>query len=122
MKKILCLLFFVFGYVSFGQNPIFTNRLTPNLSSGKFKPFSFQINFNKNDLFSKADNLTIYNPVTNLNDNYYILGRTYTISTIKSIPSNGFIGPRIDSLNPSGTKDFGSAVALGVLNFIFGKL
>ncbi len=94
----------------------------PNLSSVNFKPVSFQINFNKKDMFYKANNLTIYNSVTNLNDNYYLLGKTYKMSTTKSFPIYGCEGQRIDSFNPSGTKDFGSALVLGVLNLIFEKI
>ena len=121
MKKIVCLLFLFLGCAAFGQNKTTAHRFLPILSSVNLKPFSFQINFNKSNLFSKADNLTLYNPNTNLNDSYYVLGKDYVMSNSKSFPIYGFEGRQVDSFNPSGTKDLGSAIVFGAINSILGK-
>jgi hypothetical protein len=121
MKKIVYLLFLLLGSAAFGQNQTTGYRFLPILSAVNLKPFSFQINFNKSNLFSKADNLTLYNPNTNLNDNYYVLGKDYVIGNSKSFPIYGFEGRQVDSFNPSGTKDFGSAIVFGAINSILGK-
>jgi|688.fasta_scaffold1164352_2 hypothetical protein len=122
MKKTISLLFLFLGCAVFGQNQTTAHRFLPILSSVNLKPFSFQINFNKSNLFSKTDNITLYNPITNLNDNYYVLGKDYVMSNTKSFPIYGFEGRQVDSFNPSGTKDLGSAFVFGAINSILGKL
>lgn len=97
-------------------------QFMPVLSSVNLKSGSFQVALNKNNFFSKKDNLTLYNPTTNINDYYYILGKTYRMSNTKSFPTYGFEGQRIDSFNPSGTKDLGSAFIFGAINTILEKL
>lgn len=122
MKKIFYLLFLGIGIVTYGQNKTFSYRFLPSLASATLKPVSFQINFNRNNLFSNKDNLTLYNPTTNLNDTYYVLGKSYRMSNTKSFPIYGFEGQRIDSFNPSGTKDLGSAFIFGAINSILDRL
>jgi hypothetical protein len=122
MKKKVCLLFLFVGFITFGQNTTFSSRFLPSLASISFKPTIFQINLNTNNSFSNSNYLTLYNPMTNLNDNYYILGKSYRMSNTKSFPMYGFEGQRIDSFNPSGTKDLGSAFIFGAINTILDKL
>lgn len=121
MKKTVCLLFSFLGCAAFGQNKTIGHRFLPTLSSVNLKPVAFQINFTSGNLFLKADNFTIYNPNTNQYDNYYILGKDYVMSNTKSFPMYGFEGQRVDSFNPSGTKDLGSAFVFGAINSILGK-
>lgn len=104
--------------VSFGQNNTINYRFLPNLASVNLKPVSFQINLNKNNFLSKKGNLSLYNPITNLNDNYYVLGKSYRMSNTKTFSVYGFEGQRIDSFNPSGTKDLGSAFIFGAITSI----
>lgn len=121
MKKFLYLLFLGFGCAAFGQTQTLGYHFLPTLSSVNLNQASFQLNFNKNNLLSTKNSLTLYNPITNLNDNYYVLGKDYVMSNTKSFPIYGFEGQRVDSFNPSGTKDLGSAFVFGAINSILGK-
>jgi hypothetical protein len=96
MKKTVYVLFLFLGCAAFGQNQTIGYRFLPILSSVNLKPFSFQIN-------------------------YYVLGKDYVIGNSKSFPIYGFEGRQVDSFNPSGTKDLGSAIVFGAINSILGK-
>jgi hypothetical protein len=122
MKKLIYISFLFVCVVSFGQNNTTNYRFLPNLASVNVKPVSFQINLGNNNRLSKKGNLSLYNPTTNLNDNYYVLGKSYRMSNTKSFSTYGFEGQRIDSFNPSGTKDLGSAFIFGAINTILDKL
>ena len=121
MRKLFFIFLLLFGFEAIAQNNSITYRFLPTLSSVNLNPVSFQINFTTNNLFAKADNLTLYNPITNLNDNYYVLGKSYVMSNTKSFPMYGFEGQRVDSFNPSGTKDLGSVFIFGAITSILGK-
>ncbi|GEC78614.1 hypothetical protein [Flavobacterium aquatile] len=118
MKKLFYISFLFVCVVSFGQNNTINYRFLPSLASVNLKPVSFQINLNKNNFLSKKGNLSLYNPITNLNDNYYVLGKSYRMSNTKTFSVYGFEGQRIDSFNPSGTKDLGSAFIFGAITSI----
>ena len=113
-------MFLFLGFASFGQNSTMVYRFLPSLYSVDLEPISFQINFTTNNLFLKGETLSLYNPNTNSNDNYYGLGKSYIISSSKSFPIYGFEGRRMDSFNPSGTKDFGSAFVFGAITSFLG--
>lgn len=118
MKKLFYISFLFVCVVSFGQNNTINYRFLPSLASVNLKPVSFQINLNKNNFLSKKGDLSLYNPITNLNDNYYVLGKSYRMSNTKTFSVYGFEGQRIDSFNPSGTKDLGSAFIFGAITSI----
>ena len=120
MRKLFCIVFLFLGCASFGQNQAVGYRFLPTLSSVNLKPVSFQINFTTNNLFLKGETLSLYNPITNLNDTYYVLGKSYVTSSTKSFPKYGFEGQQVDSFNPSGTKDFGSAFVFGAITSLLG--
>ena len=105
-------------------------NLSSQINSSSFKfspsvlnlnPTAFQLNLNSNKNYWNSDNFSVYNSITNLNDNYYSLGQKYHLSGTKSFSNFGFEGQRIDSFNPYGTKDFGTALATGALNLLLGK-
>lgn len=122
MKKLISFSLLFVCLVSFGQNNTTNYRFLPSLASVNVKPVSFQINLNKNNFLSKKGDLSLYNPITNLNDNYYVLGKSYRMSNTKTFSVYGFEGQRIDSFNPSGTKDLGSAFIFGAITSILEKL
>lgn len=122
MKKLIYFSLLFFCLVSFAQNNTVNHRFLPSLASVNLKPVSFQINLNKNNFLSKKGDLSLYNPITNLNDNYYVLGKSYRMSNTKTFSIYGFEGQRIDSFNPSGTKDLGSAFIFGAITSILEKL
>lgn len=122
MKKLIYFSLLLVCIVSFGQNKTVNYRFLPSLASVNVKPISFQINLGKNNWLSKNGKLSLYNSTTNLNDNYYVLGKSYRMSNSKTFSMYGFEGQRIDSFNPSGTKDLGSAFLFGAINTILDKL
>jgi hypothetical protein len=66
--------------------------------------------------------LTIYNSTTKLSESYYCLGKTYELSSSNIYPFQNVSISKIDSFNPSGTKDFGSALLFGAITFILEKI
>lgn len=61
---------------------------------------------------------SVYNEYTNRND-YFLINRSgYTSIGSSNLPQNIFRRVKIDSYNPNGANNFGSAVALGLLNSI----
>ena len=116
MRKLFYIIIVLSGLLSFGQNQTKT-FMFQSTSNIKFIPIVVPINYDK----INNNNLTIYNPTTKLSDTYYCLGKTYELSVIKSFPTQNLINSKIDSFNPSGTKNFGSALVFGTLNFLFGK-
>lgn len=96
-------------------------KFSPSFSVLNLNPTAIQLNLNPNKNYLNYDNLTIYNSITNLNDNYYSLGEKHYLSNTKSFSNFGFEGQRIDSFNPYGTKNFGTALASGAINYLLGK-
>ena len=116
MRKLFYITILTSGLISSSQNQ--TKRYGFQFTSTiNLNPIVVPINYDK----INNNNLTIYNPTTKLSDTYYCLGKTYELSVIKSFPTQNLINSKIDSFNPSGTKDFGSALVFGTLNFLFGK-
>ena len=113
------ILIFSFSLV-FSQNQ-FNNLKKLSTTSISFSSYSYLLNLNFNKP-SSLYRLSIYNPTTNLNDNYYLVGGKYYISNTKSFSFFGTDGQRIDSFNPSGTNDFKSALINGAINSIIKKL
>lgn len=82
-----------------------------------YKPFVWRSSFKNQNTY-----LTTYNSTTGINNKYTIVGETYFLSNTMSFSTlNAFDLNRIDSFNPNGTKNFGSALIFGVLNLIFEK-
>ncbi len=120
-KKLFAFLFIVNISIVFGQKQPSNFMFVPSLSSVNFSTSTFMLNWGNYNLNS-FDPLSIYNPITNLNDNYYLVGDTYYLSNTKSFSFFGAEGQRIDSFNPSGTNDFRSALIRGAINSLLGKL
>ena len=120
MKNLLLLLFVLNFSLVFCQNKIKSFKFLPTLSNVNFSNNSYLLNFNYNKP-SSLYQLSIYNPTTNLNDNYYLVGGKYFMSNTKSFFFFGPDGQKIDSFNPSGTNDFKSALLMGIINKIIEK-
>jgi hypothetical protein len=89
------------------QQPI---KIDMNLNTTKhFFTFN-QLNFYTNNDFS------IYNRTTMMNDNYSVYNGQYEYKNSILIPQNMVFNSKIDSFNPSGTDEFGSALLMGFLN------
>lgn len=121
MKHLFYLFLLLVSCNTIAQNNSSKFRFTPTFTSTNFNTILLNINIFQNKAFLDPKYLSIYNKSTNLNDNYYVLGSSYVMSNIKSVPIDYFMGPKIDSLNPTGATDFKSALGIGVINFIFQK-
>lgn len=88
------------------------------------QPVKFDINLNTNKHFFTFNQLSfytkndfsIYNRTTMMNDNFSVHNGQFEYKNSILIPENMVFNPKIDSFNPSGTDEFGSALLMGVLN------
>ena len=85
-------------------------KIDVNLNSNKHF-----FTFNQLNFFTKND-FSIYNRTTMLNDNYSFYKGKFEYKSSILIPQNMVFNSKIDSFNPNGTDDFGSALLMGVLN------
>lgn len=89
--------------ITFGKTNIFnTSANTSRISSSKS---------------SRQSVFVIYNTVTGSNDAYVEGSDAPVRSTV--LLDNLNRGVKVDSFNPNGASDFGSAIGAGILNFIF---
>lgn len=125
MKKvypIFCLFFFLVGW---SQKPaVFvmgksSRPLSFASSSIQINPLSFQLSLQDKRTYLDYYTLSIYNPTTQLNDQYLKVSEVYYLSNNKAFPYYNFNGVKMDSFNPNGVSDFGSAIATGLLNLLF---
>ncbi|MGL2965182.1 hypothetical protein [Flavobacterium sp. XGLA_31] len=125
MKTIFCyfaLLLTFTGFsqnpISFGNNPIPNSRFQSRFSTLSVSPLSFTIGFSNQKNYVSGYVLQIYNPTTQMNDQFVRVNDTYYMSNLKSFSNYGFDGMKIDSLNPYGASDVGSALATGLINLL----
>lgn len=127
MKKIFCLSFLLFSFLGLSQNPVSlvlgkSNRpFSSNVSVVSLRNFSFNLSLSDRKSYADKYFLTVYNPMTQMNDNYVRVSDQYYLSNYKSFPINNFDGTRIDSFNPNGACDFGSGIVSGLLNMFIDK-
>lgn len=82
------------------------------------KNYTFQLS---SALSNTQDEFSIYNKTTKLNDFYEVKKDSFYYRKSVFIPENNIYMPNIDSFNPNGASDFGSAVLAGLINTIVGK-
>ena len=83
-----------------------------NLNLSTTKHF---LTFNQLSLYTNND-FSIYNRTTMMNDNYSIYNGQYEYKNSILIPQNMVFNSKIDSFNPNGTDEFGSALLMGFLS------
>jgi hypothetical protein len=66
--------------------------------------------------FNPQNEFSIYNRTTRLNDLYGARKATFYYRQSLIIRKNNVNSPKIDSFNPNGASDFGSAVLAGLIN------
>lgn len=123
MKKVLCLLALLSGPVFFAQSAVSVFSLSAKSYAWNDKSFlggnAFSLNFGK---YAATDyTFSVYNPTTAMNDTYVRTGNSAHYNHSQPVLENNFRGMKIDSFNPNGANDLGSAIATGVFNTIFGK-
>ncbi|MFN3753034.1 hypothetical protein [Flavobacterium sp.] len=127
MKKLFCLSFLLLSFIGFSQNTVSlvlgkTNgSFSSSMPSFNLKDISFSLNLSDKKSYADKYWLTVYNPMTQMNDHYVNVSDRYHLSNHKSFPINNFDGTRIDSFNPNGACDFGSGIVSGLLNMIIDK-
>lgn len=127
MKKIVCLSYMLFSFIGFSQNPVSlvlgkSNRpFSSNVSVLSLKNFSFAVNLSDKRSYADKYFLSVYNPMTQMNDNYVRVSEQYYQSNYKSFPIYNFNGMKTDSFNPNGVTDIESGILSGLINLFFEK-
>ncbi len=117
MKKFFMILSLLSTFCLFSQTK--ADTIQPIL-----QPIKIDVNLNSNKHFFTLNQLnfytkndfSIYNRTTMMNDNYSIYNGQFEYKNSILIPENMVFNSKIDSFNPSGTDEFGSALLMGVLN------
>lgn len=117
MKKYLIILLLITNVNLFSQIKNDTIPFTKTLTT-------INIDFNKNKqrfIFNQLDfytnnDFSVFNRATMLNDNFSVYKGHYEYRNSILIPENMFFNSKIDSFNPNGVSDFGSALLTGALN------
>ena len=126
MKKSIVLGLLLFPIFIFGQNNVqvfapkvyFTPSVATNTPLFNFKNYTFQLSSMQ---FNPQKEFSVYNKTTHLNDFYEVKKDTLYYRKSVLIPENNMYSPKIDSFNPNGASDFGSAVLAGVINTFISK-
>lgn len=117
MKKYFILTFLISNMCLFAQTK--TDSIQPIL-----EPININVNlnspnyifgFNQLNFYTKND-FSVYNSMTKMNDNFSVYKGQYEYKNSILIPENMIYNSKIDSFNPNGVNDFGSALLTGVLN------
>lgn len=127
MKQLFYLLLLFFSAVGFAQQPVslVLGKTNGSISTDalSFSPQDLSFSLNLSDSKSYADKywLNVYNPMTQINDQYVNIGSQHYLSNTKSFTTFNFDGTRIDSFNPNGACDLGSGIVSGLINLLFEK-
>ena len=117
MKKIFyCFILLNFSAV-FSQNAKDSLYNNKSLLFSRFNGISIPNKIN----YCPNQSLSIYNPITKINDTYFETKNTFYYSSSKSeiINMSGF--SKKDSFTPYGSTNFGSAMVVGFINLLFEK-
>lgn len=117
MKKYFIILLLLSNVCLFAQMK--TDTIQPIL-----QPIKIDMNLNTNKHFFTFNQLNFYtkndfsvfNRTMMMNDNFSVYKGHYEFKNSVFIPENMVFNSKIDSFNPSGTDEFGSALLMGVLN------
>lgn len=113
MKKYFVIIVLLSNVCSFAQ--IKTDSIQPiKMNSNLNTTYSF-LSFNQLNFYIKND-FSIYNRATMMNDNFLVYKGQFEYKNSIFIPENTIYNSKIDSFNPNGVSDFGSALLTGVLN------
>ena len=117
MKKYFIILLLLSNVCLFAQMK--TDTIQPIL-----QPIKIDVNLNTNKHFFTFNQLNFYtkndfsvfNRTTMMNDNFSVYKGQFEYKNSIFIPENTIYNSKIDSFNPNGVSDFGSALLTGVLN------
>lgn len=121
MKKTLLFLILLVSSISIYSQSIDLLLTKTNLFKKhqfSFKTSDYTIDFKKID-FSKSNmQFSSYNQTTKLNDIYVLNNNRFSYSKSSLLFENISRGNKIDSFNPYGTSNIGSALIFGVIGSI----
>lgn len=123
MKKIKILLFsillfFCTAIYAQSKNSLLTKNKLFKSFKFDFKTNNYTLNFKKIDFSKKNLLFSSYNEITKLNDTYSLNNNSFTYNKSSFMLENNFRGHKIDSFNPYGTSNVGSALIFGLINSI----
>lgn len=121
MKNAILLFFLLLGYFSFAQVQVQATNFSKqnfSLSLKSFNPANYMISLKSFNSSSKYS-FSAYNKNTDLNDNYTFISDTYKYRNSTFEVENLHRSLKIDSFNPNGANDLGSAVITGLINTVF---
>lgn len=113
MKVIACHILCLISFAGISQNIGIYSTFSNNL-----KPYTFSLGIIPKSVYNNPNALTIYNPMTQMNDNYNGFNGNYYMSNIKSFSFYSYNGVRMDSFNPYGSTTMKSALTNGILGYL----
>ncbi|WP_445717055.1 hypothetical protein [Flavobacterium sp.] len=117
MKKFFVILSILSTFCLFSQTKVDTIQpiLEPIKINSILNPNNSFLSFNQLNFYTKND-FSVYNRATMMNDNFSVYKGQFEYKNSIFIPENTIYNSKIDSFNPNGVSDFGSALLTGVLN------
>ncbi|MFY7988702.1 MAG: hypothetical protein ACOVNP_07470 [Flavobacterium sp.] len=120
MKKFFMILSLLSTFCLFSQTKVDTIQpiLEPININANLNTRNYVFGFNQLNFYTRSD-FSIYNRATMMNDNFSVYKGQYEYKNSIFIPENMIYNSKIDSFNPNGVNDFGSALLTGILNLTF---
>jgi hypothetical protein len=120
MKKFFMILSLLSTFCLFSQTKVDTIQpiLEPINIKANLNTRNYVFGFNQLNFYTKND-FSVYNRATMMNDNFSVYKGQYEYKNSIFIPENMIYNSKIDSFNPNGVNDFGSALLTGILNLTF---
>ncbi|EAZ95379.1 hypothetical protein FBBAL38_06755 [Flavobacteria bacterium BAL38] len=117
MKKFFVILSLLSTFCLFSQTKVDTIQpiLEPININANLNTRNYVFGFNQLNFYTKND-FSVYNRATMMNDNFSVYKGQFEYKNSIFIPENTIYNSKIDSFNPNGVSDFGSALLTGVLN------
>ncbi|MDP5026924.1 MAG: hypothetical protein NWQ14_01775 [Flavobacterium sp.] len=121
MKKFFVILSLLSTFCLFSQTKVDTIQpiLEPININVNLNSRNYVIGFNQLNFYTKSD-FSVYNRATMMNDNFSVYKGQFEYKNSIFIPENTIYNSKIDSFNPNGVNDFGSALLTGILNLTLG--
>lgn len=121
MKKFFVILSLLSNFCLFSQTKVDTIQpiLEPININVNLNSRNYVIGFNQLNFYTKSY-FSVYNRATMMNDNFSVYKGQFEYKNSIFIPENTIYNSKIDSFNPNGVNDFGSALLTGILNLTLG--
>lgn len=121
MKKIILIIFITVNSIGFSQSKIDTVFYTYNTTFSLLKTKPLKLTFQKisPNLFQKRETFfSIYNNVSQLNDNYNYINDSIKYNYSNKLIENDFRKNKIDSFNPNGAPNVTYGIISGIFNLL----